>query len=89
MNESLQAKLAELSRRFAAQAPEQRAAVGDALERGDLTALGTLAHKLAGNAGMFGHAAIGEAALEVEESIDAGGDPREPTERLIALLDAL
>ncbi|MGN3973629.1 Hpt domain-containing protein [Tsuneonella sp. SYSU-LHT278] len=89
MTDALQAKLAELGQRFVAQAPEKRAALRDALARNDLPALASLAHRLAGNAGMFGFAAIGEAALAVEEAIDAGHDPHHATDELLKLLEAL
>ena len=89
MSDALAQKLAELARRFVDQAVNQSAAIRDALQRGDKVELATLAHKLAGNAGMLGFPDVGEAALEVEERIDEGADPREATERLLGLLSTL
>ncbi|MCT2558429.1 Hpt domain-containing protein [Tsuneonella sp. YG55] len=89
MNDIVQAKLAELGRRFAAQAPERRTALRAALDEGDLPALATLAHRLAGNAGMFGYPAISEAAFAVEQAIDEERDPTEPAAVLMDLLGAV
>ena len=89
MSEALQDKLAELARRFAAQAPEQAETVRSLVREDDMQALGMLAHGLAGHAGMLGHPRIGEAALEIEELIDRGADPVAAINRLLDLLDAL
>lgn len=85
----LEERIAALAAKFAARAPEERAALAQAIEAGDEAALIERAHKLAGIAGMFGHHAIGEAALAVEEAALAGGDWRPLAADLLAKLDAL
>lgn len=86
---AIKQKLAELSARFAAQAPQHRADLAAALASDDRAALRHLAHKLAGNAGMFGHPAISEAASDLEIACEVGGDYAEPARTLDALLAAL
>lgn len=71
----IDARLAALAERFAAQAAETGVAIEDSLERGDRAELSRLSHSLAGRAGMFGYGAIGDAARAVEEAIDAGRSP--------------
>lgn len=68
----IDARLAAIAERFAAQAGETAKEIGAALEREDWSELARLSHSLAGRAGMFGYAAIGEAARRVEEAGDAG-----------------
>jgi len=68
----IDARLAAIAERFAAQAGETAGEIGAALEREDWSELARLSHSLAGRAGMFGYAAIGEAAWRVEEAVDAG-----------------
>ena len=89
MSDVLTAKLAELSARFRERAGCEREIIEEALARGDRAVLAERAHKLAGNAGMFGEAEIGAAALEMEEAAETGADVVEPAKRLVALLDAL
>jgi HPt (histidine-containing phosphotransfer) domain-containing protein len=85
----LESKLAELAARFAARALEERAAIANALAGGDTGALIDRAHKLAGIAGMVGHANIGAAALALEEAALAGEDFTQQGEALLSLLDPL
>jgi HPt (histidine-containing phosphotransfer) domain-containing protein len=85
----IESKLAELAARFAARAPEMRAAIAGALAAGDTAAVIEGAHKLAGIAGMFGHADIGAAALALEEAALSGGDCAEHGATLLKLLDDL
>lgn len=68
----IDARLAAIAKRFAAAAGESAAAIGAALGREDWSELARLCHSLAGRAGMFGHADIGDAARAVEEGVDAG-----------------
>lgn len=89
MSEALAAKLAELSARFRQRASEDCAALAEAVAADDRPAVAERAHKLAGNAGMFGYAGIGAAALELELAAETKGDMRAPAERLLALLAAL
>lgn len=89
MSNPLEDKLADLAKRFAAQAPGQAEAVRILVREGNTAALGELAHKLAGIAGMLGHPSLGQAAIELEEAIERGDDPRLATDRLLRLLDAL
>ena len=83
----LEAKLAELSSRFADRLPEERAAIANAIEIGDRRALIDRAHKLAGIAGMFGRPDIGAAALELEQSAMADADFSEEASQLLDLLE--
>ena len=82
-------KMAELSTRFAAAAGDHRSALAAARQTNDRAALAEIAHKLAGSAAMFGHPAIGEAALELEEAAEAGADYSARFDRLDALLASL
>ena len=68
----IDARLAAIAERFAAQAGETAAEIDAALDRGDWAELARLGHSLAGRAGMFGYAAIGDAARQVEEAVDGG-----------------
>lgn len=89
MNEALAAKMAELSARFSARAADDSGAIAEALAADDRATLADIAHKLAGNAGMFGHHAIGEAALALEEAAESGAEVAAPAARLRHLLAAL
>ena len=89
MSEALNAKLAELERRFIGQAGEHRRAIAGAVAAGNRQELAERAHKLAGIAGMFGQTDIGAAALALEAAIDGGIDPHPAATRLIDLLRAL
>jgi HPt (histidine-containing phosphotransfer) domain-containing protein len=86
---TIESKLAELAARFAARAPAMRAAIAAALAAGDTPAVIEGAHKLAGIAGMFGHADIGDAALALEDAAMTGADCAEHGAALLALLDNL
>lgn len=68
----IDARLAAIAERFAAQAAETAADIGAALDRQDWSELARLGHSLAGRAGMFGYGRIGDAARRVEEAVDAG-----------------
>ena len=68
----IDARLAAIAERFAAQAGETVAEIATALDREDWPELARLSHSLAGRAGMFGYGAIGDAARSVEEAVDAG-----------------
>ena len=89
MSDALEARLAELSARFRERASAEREIIDSALASGNRVVLAERAHKLAGNAGMFGEAEIGLAALELEEAAETGADVAGPAARLLALLDAL
>ncbi|WP_447765551.1 Hpt domain-containing protein [Sphingopyxis panaciterrae] len=68
----IDARLAAIAERFAAQAAETSAAIAAALDGEDRSELARLTHSLAGRAGMLGYGAIGNAARAVEEAVDAG-----------------
>ncbi|MDO9369443.1 MAG: Hpt domain-containing protein [Sphingopyxis sp.] len=68
----IDARLAAIAERFAAQTGESAAAITAALDREHWSELARLCHSLAGRAGMFGYADIGNAARSVEEAVDAG-----------------
>ena len=68
----IDARLAAIAERFAAQAGEVAAAISAALECEDWSELARLSHSLAGRAGLFGYSAIGDAARRVEEAVDTG-----------------
>lgn len=89
MSEALAAKLAELSARFRELAADECQAIEAALAAGDRSVLAERAHKLAGNAGMFGEAALGGVALQLEAAAETGADVVGPARRLLALLKAL
>lgn len=67
----IDARLAAIAERFAAQAGETAAEIDAALGREDWAELARLSHSLTGRAGMFGYGAIGDAARRVEEAVDA------------------
>lgn len=82
-------RLAALGARFVEQAIESADVIEACLARRAWAELAIPCHSLAGRAGMFGHAPIGDAARAVEEAIDAQASPGE-IERLAAeLLDRL
>ena len=82
---SAEDKLAHLATRFAARAVDERLELAAALAADDREAMQTRAHKLAGVAAMFGHPAIGEAALALELAAESG----EPLVDLAMQLDNL
>ena len=81
--------MAALAARFAAQAGETATVIKAFLVRQAWTELAGPCHSLAGRAGMFGHADVGDAARAVEEAIDAGGAPDEIAQLTTVLLDRL
>ena len=89
MSSAIDARIAELSARFARQAGEYRAALLHADSAGDRTAIRDRAHKLAGIAPMLGHPDIGAAALALEEAVETQSDYRSAFARLDRLLAAL
>lgn len=82
-------RFTRLQARFAAQAAHEATELERLAAAGDWDGVRTLAHGLAGRAGMFGHRDVGAIALEVEEAIDAGGEPRDQVADLAARLGAL
>jgi len=86
---ALEAKMAELATRFAARAAQERAALAAELAAGNRGEVQFRAHKLAGLGAMFGHPAVGEAALALEAAAEHGGDMAGPAARLDALLAEL
>ncbi len=79
-------KMAELSARFAQRAGAERAALAADLAAGNRADVQFRAHKLAGLGAMFGHPAIGEAALALEAAAEHGRDMAPAAARLDALL---
>ena len=63
-------RMAGLRLRFIDRAARDRGAVEAALAQEDRSSLRHLAHGLAGTAGIFGFAAIGQAAQQVEDLLD-------------------
>ena len=86
---ALDDKMKELSARFVARAPEYSATIAKAAEQGDRDAVIEESHRLAGIAGMFGHPAVGKAALALENAARAGGDYSEEAATLIVTLEQL
>ena len=82
-------KLAELGRKFAARAREERAALAQAMADDDRTALRDRAHNLAGIAPMVGYPQVGEAALALELAVEEGADIAAPARVLDAALAAI
>ena len=78
-------RLAAFSRLFAEQAGASAEAIENAANTGDVQRLQQLCHSLAGRAGMFGEAALGEAASRIEQALDAGQSPQS----LSAAIDGL
>lgn len=66
--------MAALRERFAARALGQADLIAGHAETGDRTGLRELCHGMAGTAGTFGFAPLGEAARAVEEAIDEAAD---------------
>ncbi|MFN6935157.1 MAG: Hpt domain-containing protein [Tsuneonella sp.] len=67
-----EAQMAALRKRFAARAVADSGAIRRCLAKGERDALRDLCHGLAGTAGTFGYPAISEAALALEEAVEAG-----------------
>lgn len=91
---SFAARLAEDRAALAGLADALSPAAAEETRDGKLAAIERIAHQLAGAAGTFGHAAVGTAALELEERIVAlrrapGARPGAAAEALGRLLDAL
>ena len=86
---ALEAKMAELAARFTARAGEERAALAADLAAGNRAEVQFRAHKLAGLGAMFGHPAIGEAALALEAAAERGEDMTFAAARLDELLGQL
>ena len=78
-------RLAAFSRLFAEQAGASAEAIENAANTGDVQRLQQLCHSLAGRAGMFGEAALGDAASRIEQALDAGQSPQS----LSAAIDGL
>ncbi|MFI8666152.1 Hpt domain-containing protein [Qipengyuania sp. NPDC077410] len=78
-------RLAAFSRLFAEHAGASAEAIENAANTGDVQRLQQLCHSLAGRAGMFGEAALGEAASRIEQALDAGQSPQS----LSAAIDGL
>ncbi|HET6526331.1 Hpt domain-containing protein [Sphingopyxis sp.] len=68
----IDARLAAIAERFAAQMGDTAAEIRTSLDCEDWSELARLSHSLTGRAGMFGYGAIGDAARRVEEAVDAG-----------------
>lgn len=79
-------RMAQLRTRFAARLTGDCEAIAKAFAAGDLPRVRHLAHGLAGIAGSFGHAAVGDAAYDLEQAIE--NDP-EATSGLWLVLEAL
>ena len=61
-------KMAELRQRFVARCPAWLEDLGAALDACDDQAVAALAHRIAGNAGMFGYPELSEVAAELENA---------------------
>jgi HPt (histidine-containing phosphotransfer) domain-containing protein len=85
----IDARLAAIAERFAAQTGEAATAICAALDAGNHAELARLAHSMAGRAGMFGYGAIGDAARAVEEAVDGGKSAETITKLTRDLLDRL
>lgn len=77
-------RMAALRQRFAASLADHAGRIGELLEAGDVEGVRALAHGLAGRAGIFGYAELGELARTVDEA-----DPEALPERARVLLGAL
>lgn len=66
--------MAALRARFVARAIAEGDSIRSHLAQRELTEVRDLCHGLVGTAGTFGYPAISEAALAVEEAIEAGED---------------
>jgi HPt (histidine-containing phosphotransfer) domain-containing protein len=74
-----------LRARFRGRAGDEAQRLIAALDAGDRSEILRVSHSLAGNAGMFGFAALGQQAALSERAIEEGTD----TDRLVALTHAL
>jgi HPt (histidine-containing phosphotransfer) domain-containing protein len=87
--EEFERRMAALRERFVERARADAAALRTAAQDGDMAALRQLAHGLAGNAGLFGHAELGQAARTLEIAIDqpdSGDVWRKPLDEVLALI---
>ncbi len=89
MSDDLEEKLAELRRRFIADAQVSCAALLGALEGQDMATMRRIAHRLAGRGGMFGFPQITAAAQDLEAAIDLGGAEAKVTEHCRSLIGLL
>lgn len=80
-------RLAALRARFLARAADDHAALTAARDAGDREAIRSIAHSLAGGAGIFGFPEVSAAARALEEADEEDVRPR--LAHLLALLDAL
>ena len=79
--------MAELQARLPERCRTEHEAIAAAHAANERELLIDRAHKLAGIAGMLGAPEIGEAALDLEETLLAGRDADVATRKLLALLD--
>nr|WP_302053968.1 Hpt domain-containing protein [Sphingomonas tagetis] len=79
--------MAALRERFVAQALSHRETIAACTRDGSWAELSETCHVLAGGAGMFGFAALGDAARDVEEAIDNGLDEIQLRALAATLLD--
>ncbi|MFL9839334.1 Hpt domain-containing protein [Sphingomonas sp. ST-64] len=70
--DEFEARMAALRARFVARAIAEGDSIRSHLAQRKLTELRELCHGLVGTAGTFGYPAISDAALAVEEAIEAG-----------------
>jgi HPt (histidine-containing phosphotransfer) domain-containing protein len=87
--EEFERRMAVLRERFVERARADAAALQEAAADGDRVALRQLAHGLAGNAGLFGHAELGQAAKALEIALDQPGSAegwRKPLDEVLALI---
>jgi HPt (histidine-containing phosphotransfer) domain-containing protein len=68
-------RMVALRARFLARAVAETGEIEAYIAAGAWQAVRDISHGLSGRAGMFGFAAIGDAARAVEEAIDAGAAP--------------
>lgn len=81
--------MAALRARFAVRAIAEGDAIRRHLAQGEREPLRDLCHGLAGTAGTFGYPAISDAALAVEEAVEAGAGDEALNALSAALLRAL
>ncbi len=67
--DELGAALEQLSKQFEGELPDALGTIRLSVQRGELDCARRVAHKLAGGAGMFGHADVGTAARALEQAI--------------------
>ena len=84
-------KMAELRQRFVDRCPAWLGDLDAALDARDGEAVARLAHRLAGNAGMFGYPELSEAAAELESAAIDGDAQRTATrgKQLTDMLEAV